>query len=792
MAIPRKDSTIPERIKKLEQDLRRIRLLPSLAQSAVAPLAVKGSGWFDSSAGNEPKVFDGQTWVPVRDETIAVAQGTADVAQSTATTAQSTADTAQSTATAAQTAADTAAADAATAAANALAAAGDAATALAKFPITETDISEGAITAPLIAANAIDGIVITGALLRTAASGRRVEQTAAGFVVYDASDVPLILFPTDGQDPSFAGNVRAKQLTVEAGATLRGDSDLEPGSTLQLKSGVSAPKTAPLVTIDWPSIPWQDSYGLHWDGTNWLTIIDTATPIIQTRTPVGGSGGVPISLPGFVTSHLRPWGGITKIGTDYYTLSYVADGSSTYRINKLNSSGVSTLSTTYTPIAGVNGSGGSVSSSLAPASIGTDGTNVLIAEHDAANAKYRIQTRSTTTLAVTSTINTNLAGGSPVVGITQGNFDFGSPRFVLATRNSGIKSYNSSGTFQTESFPNAAADMTGVAWNGSNFYTAAKNGGNPRVFKHTGQQYNGSPLYASYTWRDSVNAYETTMGPTAVFTPPSRSRVTLTAVAIPGLADSVRFHIGTSAARTDQWRQTSPALGVTSQAYESIATSGSNPPSTNNFPNTAPPSEVQYDDGSTAISADGSLRGVTITQGALPVATTTGTETLTNKDLSASTNIFPTFPYWYGYLSTSPTAVVAATPTTITGWVADGSPASSGITHSSGIFTVPIAGRYLISAQIWWGGITGAIGNRLAQSVKVSGTTLIQSSTVNSSAVQGTHGYPALNNLEKEVRLAASDQVFIRFQHSDTIAGGRAPTGSGPDITWVQIRYVGP
>jgi hypothetical protein len=44
-----------------------------------------------------------------------------------------------------------------------------------KFPITATDISDGAISTPKLDANAIDGMTITGALIRTAATGQRVE-----------------------------------------------------------------------------------------------------------------------------------------------------------------------------------------------------------------------------------------------------------------------------------------------------------------------------------------------------------------------------------------------------------------------------------------------------------------------------------------------------------------------------------------------------------------------------------------------------------------------------------------
>lgn len=84
MATPRADQTLGQRVKQLEEAFRRIKLVPSTTQTAVAPsAAVKGAVWIDSSAGNEPKVWDGTAWVPVRDATIAVAQGTADTAQAT-------------------------------------------------------------------------------------------------------------------------------------------------------------------------------------------------------------------------------------------------------------------------------------------------------------------------------------------------------------------------------------------------------------------------------------------------------------------------------------------------------------------------------------------------------------------------------------------------------------------------------------------------------------------------------------------------------------------------------------
>jgi hypothetical protein len=187
-----------------------------------------------------------------------------------------------------------------------------------------------------------------------------------------------------------------------------------------------------------------------------------------------------------------------------------------------------------------------------------------------------------------------------------------------------------------------------------------------------------------------------------------------------------------------------------------------------------------------------SLNSQKITNLAEPTAATDATTK--NYVDTAVNNAVPLGPYWHGYLSAAPPVVAPSIPTTITTWVADGSPNSSGITHSSGIFTVPTAGRYRILAQIWWGGSTGATGNRLAQAMKVSPLAVIQSNTVPASGTTGNGSYPAINNIDKTYFLNAGEQIYIRFQHqpSDTSTTQRSPTGTTPDITFVQITWVGP
>ena len=64
--------------------------------------------------------------------------------------------------------------------------------------IVAAQIADGAITANKILVNALDGKTITGALIRSAASGQRVEMTSAGLKGYDAAGVVKTSVGTDG------------------------------------------------------------------------------------------------------------------------------------------------------------------------------------------------------------------------------------------------------------------------------------------------------------------------------------------------------------------------------------------------------------------------------------------------------------------------------------------------------------------------------------------------------------------------------------------------------------------
>jgi hypothetical protein len=142
-------------------------------------------------------------------------------------------------------------------------------------------------------------------------------------------------------------------------------------------------------------------------------------------------------------------------------------------------------------------------------------------------------------------------------------------------------------------------------------------------------------------------------------------------------------------------------------------------------------------------------------------------------------------PYFHAYLNASQAITTAGAAQKVTGWVADGSPNSSEVTHSSGNFTVPRDGRYRLRAQAWWAAVASPTGVRTAQWVK-NPSTLLASHTVpgNSATV------PMPVYVEKTVRLVANDQVFLQVIQGQ--ANGHQLIGSTPDITYAQIEWVGP
>jgi hypothetical protein len=651
----------------------------------------------------------------------------------------------------------------------------------------------GNIFADQIVGGKINADLIIAATMRTALSGARVEWGSFGIVNYDANGVPTIVQPTDSaQTAMWKGNGQFDGLTVIGSASFRSSAEIAKGAVLSLARSSTGPQSSPSIVIDWEYVA-LDSGGWFINGLElynskfWVVKDLNVGPRLDGYPTTGGGPTTTMVLGNSSELRSRAWGGVTRLGSSWYTLGWRdVNGVTTWRIIKYSDTGVTQLDVQHTPIG--NGFEDGASAAVA---IGNDGTNILVAQFDSANKRFRIQTYSASTLALLSTQNTSTNTGfsGPVVGVTKGTFDFGATRTVIITESGPhYWPFDSTGTYQ----PNdawaspAIGSMRGVVWDSvdGRFYgrSVGSDSDPIKIYKHTKTKWTGTDpqsWWATSTWRDSdsggTGTHETPMGPVGTLSMKKRARLTLTSPTIPdnGGADdpnSVGFYVGKiSNARTNLFLQTLPADGVNTVVLtDTVVFTGTNPPSTNNFPSGVA-AKIVNDDSTLEINGDGSIKASSITIG--------------------STALVPVPPYWFGYLSTSPSAIAAATNATITGWVSDGSPNSSGITHSAGIFTLPIAGEYEIAAQVWWAYVASDTGGRLAQAMKTPASPVaIQSSTV---AASVNSGAPSLNQLRKRVRLAANDQVFIQYSHTST-GNTRAITGTSADITWVQIRWVGP
>jgi hypothetical protein len=255
--------------------------------------------------------------------------------------------------------------------------------------------------------------------------------------------------------------------------------------------------------------------------------------------------------------------------------------------------------------------------------IGNNGTNLLLAEHDNSGGDDRIRVRvidqnvvfTDFPSAVLSTFNSTSDSvyDGPLAGILLGSFDFGASRYVTKRANNQSEDwrvFNSStgARVSAEEFPPSTATK-GITWDGSFFWEL----GSGRIYKHTAATLSGSYL-AGYTWYDSNatgGTHETTISPLSALTLKRRARITLTGVAIPGAGgtddpNSVRFYVGVTSGTLKL--QSTTGAGVYTATYQAITTGGAAPPGSNNFPG-GTPAKIKSTSGGLIISGDGTISG---------------------------------------------------------------------------------------------------------------------------------------------------------------------------------------
>lgn len=640
---------------------------------------------------------------------------------------------------------------------------------LAAGAITADKISAGYVYTKQIAVEQLSGGSLTADILlsstiRTADTGARVEIGPFGIVTYAVDNTPQTVLPSDaGGVNSFKGTVEASGATFTGNVAFRGPTEVSTGAVLTLASGVTAPAQAPTAVVDWESValPASTSHGIGWvykDSKWWTALWNGSAAYLVSYHETTGALVDLILLTG--PDVYRPGGGLAWNGTYWYTVGQSLTDDNWY-VLRWNTSGALQNGSVYTPISGTGWFYDTYTVGSMQIAYRASTGQLGVVEHDSVNQRFRVQYRDATTCATVSTTNTSVQAGftAPPGGVAFGNFDYGSERMVVASRNSGsVWVFNPASSYAysvTDSFPAAGGMITGLGWNGSAFFTARIFPDASSVFhKYTAIGKAWTPTAAEntwwgrFTWNNASPAYTTTPSPAVQFTMKKRARFTLTTPDLPTGADTVKTYVGVGAtepANTSRWLQGTDGR---SQTFTTLLTSGSNPPTVGTFPDAGTPGKIQNSTGTLVISGDG-----TITR--------------------------PADPYLYAHLNSDTGTLTASTWTNITSWTVD---SSNSITNSSGLFTVNKAGRYRVSCILGFG--NSSTGNR--------GITFVIDGVAKNSAVipsNGSSTFSSGSQLHKTYAMTVGQTIRVQAWSSValTVRGDAVPVYSTLDI-----EYVGP
>lgn len=436
------------------------------------------------------------------------------------------------------------------------------------------------------------GFILSGAIQVGQMTLEAPSETSPGGLRIPLLNGGLIHFPADGSDAVITAVLRARSILVEDYFTLYGDNNKVYGG-LTLANGVDAPGAKPRVNWTWVHddawvhAPADTSGDLKFvygvtngfidDGTQWLAAQSFFDGYIWGIDKTTGTRVARLTLP-----DIQPFGGVTKMGSNYYVLAYV-NATAKYQIRKYSSTWV-LLDTFPWEFADTGGK---------QPQITNDGTSLLIARMCAPSStsvndrlvvrKHHATTGSLQqawTIALTDNPRDDLRGA------WYGTADLSSARLVCATKDR-VYSFNlagagGAGTRVTgEEFnPANFEECNGLHWTGTQFASLSTKTG--RVYTYTGLVTATSRSVKS-TKYNTAHGWETPASPVATYTQPARWWLFVEADP-PGDAggtndpDSVRFYI-------NNHLQTSPPPGDETQVYGAVLnTSSANSPSTNTFP----------------------------------------------------------------------------------------------------------------------------------------------------------------------------------------------------------------
>lgn len=526
----------------------------------------------------------------------------------------------------------------------------------------------------MLEADAVDGMVITGATIQTARTGARVTQDASGIAVYDDADDWRVRLTPYGS--TFKGDLEAESLVATGPAEFRHtENKLGQGAKLVLEAGVTDPTAPPVVQPYWASVGFTPPeggvlYGLAWaDGKYW-TFVDITNAAEGDRVisinPTTGAVGDDIPM----TDGFWAAGGITAIGSELFLLGQKDGTPYKYFVRVYSTAGVFLREWEYTDV------GWSKTNPLTyKPGIGTDGTNVVIAQcDDAGSLRWRTYNKSTG--ALISQVNCNDQTKSDIGGIDIGPADWGGGTYAVVAKASTkeLVRFETNGTYSgvDKKWPTAENGRdTGLVFADGKFRTL--NGGGGRVNEYTTPSTGDgeSDWWAAYRWEAVENGAlvaRSRISPPVRFTWPRRARLKVIGSPLPvgvsGIGGAVAKNTSTPV-RTD-FRQTNThyRTGEPVALWEYLnadwKTAGI-PGDSNTFPTATPSSivsasstfEVRGDGtgrwGPLTINPDGTMTGV------LRQAAGYGT---INAGNNTPTSVVVTFPA--GRFTSDPSVTVTA------------------------------------------------------------------------------------------------------------------------------------
>lgn len=653
---------------------------------------------------------------------------------------------------------------------------------IAALAITADKIAANAITSDKIDAGAItteklDALLVLAGVMASGMTGRRWEADQYGIRLYDTDDTLLINLPTDPNSPAtFKGDVVARSFTSLDQFTMRGTTnEISRDSSLKLAAGYTAPGSPPsvlvytnnaVITNPNPSAYIYDPrmhglvrdgsyyYSAQWDNFNGhIYRYNASTLALDT--------GWNIQIGSQVVD-----GGVTVLGSYIYAL-HRTPNSSLWDVSKyLLSTGA--WQATYPVTEYLTNFADGYWQGL-----GNDGTDLLVG-YRTTGSSVNITKFSTSGVAGTL-ITTNISGWLwNVTSVNYGNFDYGAARYVVTAENrenqtnnplSAVLAYSGSGNVwnlqQNEQWP-LPGQTHGMCWDStlSQFVSLDFSSLTLNFWSGVKWTTESSSWWASTTWYDSNSTggtHETTQGPRTNFTMRKRASVRTTSSPIPprptpNTNDDVmrpRFYLGRGATDPGQsamWLQTEVADGVNYlEQTGTVAFSGTNPPTTNNFPGANAAQITSSDASSIVIKGDG-----TGNFGSLVVAsgkTNLGTHVLKSTSISTTTVSAAT---WTNLLFSGTTTINQ----------------DSWTLASNYYWTCPTPGTYAIQLRV---NLTAAANFKLEMNAESTGDGTVQ---IMGGAFGGGHDYGQVTI--PAIRMSANDRIYTQIYNASgiTVNGG--------------------